>query len=177
VLQIVCSPIKASSRELVCAVPHILKRRHGRSIGWVHELSICQALLSQVTAIARERGAEAVESIVVEVGPLSGVDAQLLARAFEVARIGSCAAEAALSIEVPQVTVSCLGCGAQSHTAPNRLLCDACGGFRSRIIAGDELNLRRVELRARHLPATARTAVAATAMAGEKGCGARIDHV
>jgi hydrogenase nickel incorporation protein HypA/HybF len=138
----------------------------------MHELSICQALLSQVTAIARERGAEVVESIVVEVGPLSGVDGALLARAFEVARIGSCAAEATLSIDVPQVTVSCLSCGAQSHAAPNRLLCGACGGFRTRIIAGDELNLRRVELQARHLPAAARTA-----MAAEKGCGARIDHV
>jgi hydrogenase nickel incorporation protein HypA/HybF len=143
----------------------------------MHELSICQGLLSQVAAIAREQGAEVVESIVVEVGPLSGVDAELLARAFEVARIGSCAAEAALSIDVPQVTVSCLSCGTQSHAAPNRLLCEACGGFRTRIIAGDELNLRRVELQARHLPATARTAVAATAMTAEKGCGARIDHV
>ena len=113
----------------------------------MHELSICQALLSQVTAIARERGAQAIERIVVEVGPLSGVDGALLARAFEVARIGSCAAEAALSIDTPQVTVSCLSCGSQSHAAPNRLLCGTCGGYRTRIIAGDELNLRRVELR------------------------------
>jgi len=116
----------------------------------VHELSICQALLSQVTAIAREHGAQTIERIVVEVGPLSGVDGALLGRAFEVARIGSCAAEAALAIDTSQVTVSCLSCGAQSHTAPNRLLCDACGGYRTRIIAGDELNLRRVEFGLRH---------------------------
>lgn len=128
----------------------------------MHELSICQALLSQVTAIAREQGAEAIERIVVEVGPLSGVDAALLARAFEAARIGSCAADAALSINTPQVTVSCLSCGAESHVAPNRLLCDACGGYRTRIIAGDELNLRRVELRVREArPGTVRPASAA----------------
>jgi hydrogenase nickel incorporation protein HypA/HybF len=118
----------------------------------VHELSVCQALLSQVAAIARERGAEAIERIMLEVGPLSGVDPALLARAFEVARIGSCAAEAVLSIDTPGVTVRCLGCGARSDTAPNRLLCDACGGYRTQIIAGDELNLRRVEFRVRESP-------------------------
>jgi len=93
----------------------------------VHELSICQALLIQLAEIARDRGAEAIERIVLEVGPLSGVDASLLARAFEVACLRSCAAQATLSID--------------------RLLCGACGGYRTRIVAGDELQLRRVELR------------------------------
>jgi hydrogenase nickel incorporation protein HypA/HybF len=137
----------------------------------VHELSICQALLSQVTAIARGQGADAVERIVLEVGPLSGVDAGLLARAFEVARIGGCAAGAALSIDTPQVTVSCLTCGAQSQPAPNRLLCNACGGYRTRIIAGDELNLRRVELRMPLAPAARPLSAAA------QSCGTRTDHV
>jgi hydrogenase nickel incorporation protein HypA/HybF len=113
----------------------------------VHELSICQSLLSQVSDIASDRGAHAVERIVIEVGPLSGIEPELLAQAFAVARAGSCAAGAALSIETPGVTVSCLSCGAQSQTAPNRLVCGVCGGFRTRIVAGDELRLRRVELR------------------------------
>jgi hydrogenase nickel incorporation protein HypA/HybF len=63
-----------------------------------------------------------------------------------------------LSIETTEVIVSCLSCGAQSRTAPNRLLCSACGGYRTRIVAGDELRLRRVELRA---PSVRSTSVAA----------------
>lgn len=113
----------------------------------VHELSICQSLLSQVTEIAGERGASAVERIVIEVGPLAGVEPALLAQAFAIASAGGCAAHATLSIETTQVTVSCIACGAQSHAAPNRLLCGVCGGYRTRIVAGDELRLRRVELR------------------------------
>jgi hydrogenase nickel incorporation protein HypA/HybF len=113
----------------------------------VHELSICQALLVQVTDIARERGAEAIECIVIEVGPLAGVEPGLLARAFDIARAGSCAANASLSIEATQVIVSCAACGARSQAAPNRLLCAACGANRTRVVAGDELNLRRVVLR------------------------------
>jgi len=113
----------------------------------VHELSICQALLSQVAEIAADRGASAVERIVVEVGPLSGVEPTLLAQAFTVARAASCAAHALLTIETTQVTVSCMGCGAHSQTASNRLVCEVCGGYRTRIVSGDELRLRRVELR------------------------------
>jgi hydrogenase nickel incorporation protein HypA/HybF len=113
----------------------------------VHELSICQALLSQVTEIAADRGASAVERIVVEVGPLSGVEPTMLAEAFAVARAASCAADAILTIETTRVTVSCMGCGAHSQTAPNRLVCEVCGGYRTRIVSGDELRLRRVELR------------------------------
>jgi hydrogenase nickel incorporation protein HypA/HybF len=108
----------------------------------------CQSLLSQVTEIASDRGADAVERIVIEVGPLSAVEMALLAQAFSVARVGSCAAHAELSIETTAVTVSCLACGAQSQTAANRLLCGVCGGYRTRVVAGDELRLRRVEMRA-----------------------------
>jgi hydrogenase nickel incorporation protein HypA/HybF len=111
----------------------------------VHELSVCQALLAQVTEIATDRGACTVAQIIVEVGPLSGVEPALLASAFEIVRAGSCAANATLLIETMAVTVSCLSCGAESQTRPNRLLCAACGGYRTRVVAGDELRLRRVD--------------------------------
>jgi hydrogenase nickel incorporation protein HypA/HybF len=112
----------------------------------LHELSVCQALLTQVREIALDRGAAVVERIVIEAGPLSGVDPALLERAFAVMRAGSCAAQAVLSIETPGVTIRCLSCDALSQPAPNRLICAVCGGYRARIVAGDELRLRRVEL-------------------------------
>ncbi len=87
------------------------------------------------------------QRIVIEVGPLSGVEPHLLRTAFEVVCTGSCAAGAALVIEAAPVVVECLLCAAQSQTAPNRLVCGACGGYRTRVVAGDELRLRRVELR------------------------------
>src|ERR1700675_64509 len=120
----------------------------------VHELSICKALLAQVVKIAIDRGTYEVAHIIVEIGPLAGVEPMLLERAFTFAREGSCAANAMLSIETTDVIISCLSCGAQSHTAPNRLLCDTCGGYRTRIVAGDELRLRRVELRAPQVRST-----------------------
>jgi hydrogenase nickel incorporation protein HypA/HybF len=113
----------------------------------VHELSVCQALLRQVTDIAMESGASAVARIIVEVGPLSGIDPALLASAFDVVRAGSYASGAELSIKTMPVTVRCLVCGTESQTHPNRLLCAGCGGYRTRLVSGDELCLRTVELR------------------------------
>jgi hydrogenase nickel incorporation protein HypA/HybF len=112
----------------------------------VHELSVCQALLNQVAEIAAARGAARVTGITIEVGPLAGVDPALLGNAFAIARAGSCAAGAALLIEAAAVEIACLSCGAHSRPAPNRLVCAGCGGFRTRVVAGEELRLRRVEL-------------------------------
>ena len=119
-----------------------------RYAGPVHELSVCQALLRQVTDIAMERGAGVVEHITIEAGPLSGVEPDLLAHAFGILRASSCAtAQALLSIESPAVIIRCTSCSMESRTAPNRLACPLCGGFRTQVVAGDELRLRRVELR------------------------------
>ena len=113
----------------------------------MHELSVCQALLTQIADIAANRGASAVERVVIEIGPLCGVEPSLLAHAFAILRMGGCAAAAELSIESTPVRIRCLSCGAESHTVPNRLVCAECSGYRTRIVAGDEMRLRRVELR------------------------------
>ncbi len=113
----------------------------------MHELAVCQALLDQAAAIARQHAAEEVACITVRVGPLSGVEPEQLQRAFQAMRFGPAAA-AILVIETAEIVVRCLECAGESEARVNRLLCAACGGFRIRVIAGDELQLRRVELRA-----------------------------
>lgn len=118
----------------------------------MHELSVCGALIEQVSALAAQRGAALVRRITIEVGPLSGVDPLLLQAAFCVLRAGSCAAEADLAIDTPDVRICCIACAAVTSTAPNRLVCAQCGGMRSRVLQGDELRLRRVELVVEGLP-------------------------
>ena len=112
----------------------------------MHELSVCHALLTQVADIARAQAAEAVECITIEVGPLSGTEPTLLLNAFLVMRSGS-AATATLVIERGPVKISCLRCGVNSETPPNRLICTHCGGWRTRVIAGYTLCLKRIEMR------------------------------
>ena len=59
---------------------------------------------------------------------------------------GTVAENAELFIEYGEVIVTCTECGAESPAKPNRLLCAACGDFRTRLISGDEMILERIEL-------------------------------
>lgn len=112
----------------------------------MHELSICQALLDQVERIAQEHGASRVERILLQVGPLSGVEPLLLQHAYPLAAAGTVAEHATLVIEPAPVRVRCSDCGSECDAAPNRLLCAACGGWRTRLISGDQMLLAKLEL-------------------------------
>jgi hydrogenase nickel incorporation protein HypA/HybF len=47
------------------------------------------------------------------------------------------------------VRVRCTRCGADCEAAPNRLLCGACGDYRTRLASGDEMLLASLELERR----------------------------
>jgi hydrogenase nickel incorporation protein HypA/HybF len=111
----------------------------------MHELAICQALLVQVEAIAHGKQAR-VSEVRVGIGPLSGVEPGLLARAYPLVCAGTAAEGSRLAIENTQIFVRCRDCGAETTAAPNRLLCGSCGAWRTDILAGDEMLLLRVEL-------------------------------
>jgi hydrogenase nickel incorporation protein HypA/HybF len=115
----------------------------------MHELSVCQAMMAQVEAIAARENAERVTAITVHIGPLSGVEADLLADAFPIAAAGSAAEGAELRFERLPVRVRCTACGAETDASVNRLLCGACGDYRTRLISGDEMLLASVELERR----------------------------
>lgn len=112
----------------------------------MHELSICQALIQQVENIALERDAQAVSLIVIGVGPLSGVEAQLLKNAYSIASAGTIAEQAGLRINVLPLKVKCNQCGGESEATPNKLSCRHCGNWQTQLLSGDELILLSVEL-------------------------------
>jgi len=119
----------------------------------MHELAICQSLMDQVEAIAVERNALCVTSIVIGIGPLSGVEAQLLKNAYPVASAGTIAEDAELVIELLPIKVSCTQCGSESEALPNKLICKQCGDWRTTLVSGDELMLLSIELEKGREPA------------------------
>jgi len=112
----------------------------------MHELSVCQALVAQLEAVSAANGGGAVELVRLRIGPLSGIEVPLLARAFPLAAAGTIAEGAELRIEAAPLVVQCNDCGERSDALPNRMLCGACGGFRVRAVTGDEMLLESVEL-------------------------------
>jgi hydrogenase nickel incorporation protein HypA/HybF len=112
----------------------------------MHELSVCLSLMQQIESIARERNAEKVITITLNIGPLSGVEPELLRHAYPLAAAGTVAEDAELVMETPDIVVRCSQCDSETTVTPNKLLCGSCGDFRTRVISGDELTLMRVEL-------------------------------
>ena len=118
----------------------------------MHELSVCYGLLQQVERVCREHDAHSVARISLEIGPLSGVEPELLQHAWPLAAAGTVAADATLEIEVSGLRVHCTQCGADTEALPNRLLCGDCGDYRTRIISGEELLLKTLELETDSVP-------------------------
>lgn len=112
----------------------------------MHELSVCIALLESVQRVAAEHASPGVAKIVLKIGPLSGIEADLLRNAYPLAAAGTIAADAELVIETDAIAISCTQCGAESEAKPNRLLCAQCGDYRTRVIRGDEMILQTLEL-------------------------------
>ncbi len=112
----------------------------------MHELSVCQALLDQVRDTAQAHQADGVGMITVRIGPLSGVEPDLLQQAFTIARNGPLTSSATLNIERAPVRIRCRDCEQENDARSNRLLCSHCSSYRVDLISGDEMLLARVEL-------------------------------
>ena len=115
----------------------------------MHELSICLSLLDQLQVIAQERNADRITRIELSVGPLSGVEADLLEHAYPLAAAGTLAEDAELVVGTANIVVLCQRWGEESGAATNRLVCGHCGDYRTSVVSGDELILQRVELEER----------------------------
>ncbi len=112
----------------------------------MHELAICQSLISQVEDIAREHQAKKVLSILVQIGPLSGAEAPLIKSAYPIAAAGTVAEQAILEIETMPIRVHCNSCHEETIATTNRLICGKCGDFHTKLISGDEMLLASLEL-------------------------------
>ena len=102
--------------------------------------------MSQVETIASDNHASRVTAIHLGVGPLSGVEGELLKNAYPMASANTVAEDAELLIRLMPVCVLCTRCEKESEVKPNRLVCGHCGDWRTKLISGDELLLMRVEL-------------------------------
>ncbi len=111
----------------------------------MHELSICQALITQVEQIAKAHHAANVINIRVLIGPLSGVEIPLLARAYPLVAAGSIAEQAKLELEPMPIRLRCNNCLTETEASPSHLLCGECGSLHTELISGDEMLLASIE--------------------------------
>lgn len=87
-------------------------------------------MMIQINEIALQNRASAIESITLQIGPLSGVEAPLLKQAFPFAAAQTIAANVELIIEELPVVIQC----------------NQCGDYHTQLLSGDEMLLASVEL-------------------------------
>jgi hydrogenase nickel incorporation protein HypA/HybF len=110
----------------------------------MHEYSIVQSLIDRVDDEARRRGATSVHRLEVHIGELSGVDARLLATAFETFREHTVCADATLDVAVIAADWRCPRC----KQPPERgalLRCTTCN-LPAQLAAGDEIILASIDM-------------------------------
>lgn len=110
----------------------------------MHEYSLVRALLDRVEASVREHGATSVAALRVQIGEVAGVEMELLASAFDLAKAGTCCAAAGLELVRVPARWECTSCRVEAPRG-GVLRCPACGGP-VRLAAGDEIVLERIEM-------------------------------
>ena len=113
----------------------------------MHELSLAMALVEQVERVRDREKADAVVSVTVDIGALSGVSRESFEFAFPIAVEGTALAGAMLMVEETPVGVTCDDCGLQSQPDKVNLLCAKCGSSRIQITAGRDFFVKEVQLR------------------------------
>jgi hydrogenase nickel incorporation protein HypA/HybF len=107
----------------------------------VHELSIIGAVLKMVEEQAVAEHFDRVISICLGVGELSNVEIQALVFCFAIARKGSLAHDARLSIETIPGEAWCENCQKKVHIAFRIDPCPACGSWGVSVTNGDQITM------------------------------------
>jgi hydrogenase nickel incorporation protein HypA/HybF len=110
----------------------------------MHEYSIIQALLERVDAEVESRGATAVNRVRIRIGPLAGVEIDLLESAWGLCRVRTPCEMADLEIVRVKTRWTCSVCR-RVIPVGGKLVCDICGAP-AQLTEGDELVLEQVEL-------------------------------
>ena len=112
----------------------------------MHELGICDALLKMLRNVAQEENTNAISSITVEVGTLSGVVPRFLTDGWEAVTDGTPLEGTEMRIETVDGTAECLDCGAVFTADLNDLRCPECRGAKLTPLTGRELTLKEILL-------------------------------
>jgi hydrogenase nickel incorporation protein HypA/HybF len=114
----------------------------------MHEISLVQALFSQLEKLAQENGATNILKVTMVIGPHSGVVIDAFQFGFEtLAAENDLVGNAELVIEIPPVNYSCSHCGHSEISTGNKPEeCPKCGELFLIPSGGDEMILRQVEM-------------------------------
>ena len=112
----------------------------------MHEMALCQSMLDLIEDQRGQEGFSAVNKVIVEIGSLGHVDPHALHFAFDVATVGTVAADATLHIREIPGKGWCMDCSREICVARRGDGCPHCGSFTLIMQQGDEMRLKELEV-------------------------------
>jgi hydrogenase nickel incorporation protein HypA/HybF len=112
----------------------------------MHEMSLCEGILQIIESEAGRQHFTRVKQVILEVGPLSGVEISALEFCFDTIMKNSIADQATLTIIKPEARAWCMHC-AESVTIQQRYdACPLCGNYQLQVSSGDEMRIKELEV-------------------------------
>ena len=112
----------------------------------MHEYSIVQSLLDKCEEHAKENNSTKVSKEVVKIGVMSGVEPELLRRAFDTFKEKTICEEAEFIINIQSVVIKCNECQKESTLKELEYTCPSCKSSDLQIIDGEDMYLMQLEL-------------------------------
>lgn len=112
----------------------------------MHEKSLVRSLLKQVEHIRKQNKAVSVDRITVEIGPLSGAEAELVQSAFDELAPQQFADRPVLDIQNVKLQIRCRECLQESAISGITFHCPDCQSSRVQVVRGDEFRLIDVSM-------------------------------
>lgn len=107
----------------------------------MHEYSLVRSLLRQVTQIISEQPAEELQQVSVSIGPLSGVEPELVQLAFDQLVESFGFPHAKLSIVRTTLDACCAECGKCFSVQSFKFQCPSCGSRDVQVTSGEDFRL------------------------------------
>jgi hydrogenase nickel incorporation protein HypA/HybF len=112
----------------------------------MHETALVAHLLRRVVQEARAAGAARVTTVRCRVGEFAGIEPSLLEDAFRRQSPGTSAEGARLEIVAVFLEALCESCEHRFRVEQFRFQCPTCGGCRTRVVAGEELDMESLSV-------------------------------
>jgi hydrogenase nickel incorporation protein HypA/HybF len=110
----------------------------------MHEMSIACDILRCAVEAAGRHGAQRIEELVVEIGPMRQVMAEALQAAFEMISEGTPAEGAAMKVIETAIKATCRDCGCGFEPTIDNFLCPRCEQANVEITGGNDIVLKSV---------------------------------
>jgi len=110
----------------------------------MHELSIVASMVDTVEKIMEEQKLTVVDTIVLQIGELSGIVPEFVEQCFPMATYRSPLKDAKLKLEMVPGNGKCQLCKGVYHVGDNRGVCPFCGSVYYDVVSGSEFVIKEL---------------------------------